>query len=484
MRKTRGGGSAGGWAPTGLTTGAALVVAGCAIGPTHRAVLPQLPPHFREAPESSTVASAPKTAFWETLGDSVLDRLVAESERSSPDLQAAAARIREASANRLSAALDFAPTVTVSGGYTRQRLSSATFPGFGSFPAQDIWDAGFDASWELDVFGRIRRNVQGQSALVGSAREDLRDVRVALTAGLVGTYFELRGIQGQLAVAQRNAENQRRTLEVTRQRLDAGRGTAFDTERAQAQLSTTLATIPVLEARLAAAQYRMGVLVGRPPAQVAGELVATAELPPLPETIDVPSPEALVRNRPDVLSAERLLAAQTAFVGSAQAEYLPTLSLGAVAGFTSGTLDSLGRSGTGRYAVGPVISWPALNLGRVKARVDAARARAAEAKAVYQRTLLNALGDAETALVSYRRARARLAQLAEAAAASERAAEFARLRFQGGIADFLQVLDAERTLLEAQDQLAAGRTAATTSLVDVYRALGGTWPEPVKEAVR
>jgi len=124
--------------------------------------------------------------------------------------------------------------VTVSGGYTRQRLSSATFPGFGSFPAQDLWDAGLDASWELDVFGRIRRNVQGQSALVGSAREDLRDVRVALTAGLVSTYFEVRGTQGQLAVAQRNAENQRRTLEVTRQRLDAGRGTAFDTERAQA----------------------------------------------------------------------------------------------------------------------------------------------------------------------------------------------------------------------------------------------------------
>jgi multidrug efflux system outer membrane protein len=207
-------------------------------------------------------------------------------------------------------------------------------------------------------------------------------------------------------------------------------------------------------------------------------------LPPLPATIDVPSPEALVRNRPDVRSAERILAAQTAFVGSAQAEYLPRLSIGAGAGFTSTTLDSLGRSGTGRYAVGPVISWPALNLGRVKARADAARARAAEAQAVYRRTLLNALGEAETALVSYRQARARLAQLAEAAAASERAAEFARLRFQGGIADFLAVLDAERTLLEAQVQLAAGRTAATTSLVDVYRALGGTWPEPVTEAAR
>ena len=476
-----------GWSQPGLSAGTILVpalLAGCAIGPTHRAVVPELGPRFRETPDSGVVAPAPRTAFWETLGDSVLDRLVAESGRTSPDLLAAEARIRQASANRLSSALDFAPTVTMSGGYTREKISGATFPGFGSFPAQDIWDAGFDASWELDVFGRIRRNVQGQSALVGSARQDLRDVRVVLTSDLVRTYFDLRGTQGQLAVAQRNAENQRRTLEVTRQRLDAGRGTAFDTERAQAQLSTTLATIPLLEARIAAAQYRIGALVGRAPAQVAAELVTARDLPSLPASLDVPSPEALVRNRPDVLSAERFLAAQTAFVGSAEAEYFPKLSLAGGAGFTSTTLDSLGRNGTSRYAVGPVISWPALNLGRVKARADAARARASEAKALYQRTLLNALGDAETSLVSYRQARARLAQLDEAAAASERAAEFARLRFQGGIADFLQVLDAERTLLEAQDQLAAGRTAATTSLVDVYRALGGTWPELAKEPSR
>jgi NodT family efflux transporter outer membrane factor (OMF) lipoprotein len=444
--------------------------------------VPELGPRFREATDSTTApAAVPRTAFWETLGDSTLLRLVAEAGRASPDVLAAEARIRGARAARLSATLDFAPTVTVGAGYTRRRLAAATFPGFGAgFPDQDLWDAGVDASWELDLFGRIRRNVQGQSALEGSAREDLRDVQVGLTAELVRTYFELRGSQGQLAVAQRNAVNQRRTLEVTRQRLDAGRGTAFDTERAQAQLSSTLAAIPALEARIAAAQYRIGVLVGRPPASVAPELATAVELPALPPTIDVPSPEALVRSRPDVRSAERVLAAQTAFVGAARAEYLPKLTLAGGAGFTATSLDSVGRSGTSRYSVGPVLSWPALNLGRVKAQADAARARAAEAQAIYQRTVLQALGDAETSLVNYRQARARLELLASAASASERAAELARLRFEGGVADFLQVLDAERTLLEAQDRLASGRTEATTALVDVYRALGGTWPEAGK----
>ena len=172
------------------------------------------------------------------------------------------------------------PTVTAIGGYTRQRIAGATFPiGNGSFPDQDIWDAGFDASWELDVFGRIRRGVQARGALVGAAEEDLRNIRVSLAAELARVYFELRGAQEQLAVAQRNGENQRRTLELTQQRLDAGRGTAFDTERARAQLSITLASVPGFEAQVAAAQYRLGVLVGRPPAEVARELEQAAADP-------------------------------------------------------------------------------------------------------------------------------------------------------------------------------------------------------------
>ena len=429
------------------------------------------------AQEPADTAATGRT-FWESLGDSTLVRLVNEALRANHDVRGAAARVRVARAERLEARLDLFPTVTVGAGYTRQKFASATFPiGGGSFPAQDIWDGGFDATWEVDIFGRVRRNVQGRGALAEAAREDLRDVQVALTAELASAYFDLRGAQGQLAVAERNAENQRRTLEVTQQRLDAGRGTAFDTERARAQLSSTLAAIPALEAQIAAAQYRIGVLVGRPPLTVTPELDAAVALPALPDSVSVASPDSLARLRPDVRSAERRLAAQSAFTRSTKAEYLPRVTLNGNAGYTSADFGDFGGNGTSRYAVGPVISWPALNLGRVKARADAARARQAEAEAQYEQSVLRALQETETALVSYRKARGRLDRLDEAAGASERAAELARLRFEGGVADFLQVLDAQRTVLEAQDRLAQGRTAATTALVEVYRAVGGQWQE-------
>ncbi len=416
--------------------------------------------------------------FWESLGDTTLSRLVTEALSANYDVRSAAARVRVARAERLEARLDLFPTVTASGGYTRQKLASATFgpiTGGGSFPAQDIWDGGLDAFWEIDVFGRVRGNVQGRNRLADAAQESLRDVQVALTAELATAYFDLRGAQDQLAVAQRNAENQRRTLEVTQQRLDAGRGTAFDTERARAQLSSTLAAIPALESQIAAAQYRIGLLVARPPLAVTPELETAVALPALPESVSVASPDSLARRRPDVRSAERLLAAQSAFTRSARAEYLPRLTFGGSAGFTSADVGDFAASGTSRYAFGPVISWPALNLGRIKARADAARAREAEAEAQYEQSVLRALQETETALVTYRKAHARLDRLDEAAAASERAAELARLRFEGGVADFLQVLDAQRTVLEAQDQAAQGRTAATTALVEVYRAIGGEW---------
>jgi outer membrane protein, multidrug efflux system len=458
-----------------LALGALL--AGCAVGPTYHRPPVNVAPALGRAVDSVVVREAPRTAFWDQTGDTTLTRLIREGLAAGYDVQVAQARVRGARAARLLSVLDLAPTITVSGGYTRQRLSAATFPGFGSsLPDQNLWDAGFDAFWEIDVFGGLRRSLQGQTALVASAQEDLRDVRVSLAAELARSYFELRGAQGQLAVAQRNAENQRRTFQVVEDRLEAGRGTAFDAERARAQLGLTLAAIPSIESQIAAAQYRIGVLVARSPEQVATELTAARELPALPATIPVTSPDSLIRQRPDVVSAERRLAAQTAFVGAAQADYLPRLSLQGGAGITSGDLDTFGGTGTTRYAVGPVISWPALNLGRVKARVDASRALEAEAKAQYQQTVLRAMQEAEASLVGYAKARTRLARLQDAASASERAADYARVRFEGGVADFLEVLDAERTMLDAQNQLASGRTDATTAYVAVYKALGGTWP--------
>ena len=459
-----------------------LALAGCATAPGYRAPEVQVPATFREIRDTIIETPASGTAVVDTVAgpdvrDTTLTRLLHEAVRANLDVRAAEARVRGARAVRSEATFALAPTVTFGAGYTRQRLSSATFPvGFGSFPDQDIWDGGFDASWELDLFGRVRRSVQAQGAFVAVSQEDLRDVQVSLTAELARSYFELRGAQEQLSVAQRNAENQRRTLLVTRQRLDAGRGTAFDTERALAQLSITLASVPALESRVRQAQYQIGVLVGRPPASVAAELDNMVPLPAFPAVVTVASPDSVVRRRPDVAAAERQVAVERALVGVAKADYLPRLSLGGSAGYSASSFDALGDGGTFRYAVGPVISWPALNLGRVKARVDVSRARESEAQAQYTQTVLLALQEVESSLVRYRTSRARVERIQDAASASERAAELARLRFSGGVADFLQVLDAERTQLEAQNLLAQSRTEAATAYAAVYKALGGTWP--------
>ena len=472
-----------------------LALAGCASAPSYRAPAVALPASFRAVDDvrraypAAATAPAPTpvgryvaaadstdvtTDYWERLGDTTLSRLIAEVRRANLDVQAARARVSAARSDRVRSMLDLTPSATVSGGYVRQRLSSASFPGVtGVFPDQNVWSAGVDASWDLDVFGQTRHAVQARGALVDVAEASLRDAQVSFTAELARSYFELRGAQEQLEVARRNAENERRTLDLTQQRLEAGRGSAFDTERAQAQLNSTLATIPAREAQVAAAQYRIATLVGRAPAEVAHELERSIALPDLPDVTAIEQPDVVVRSRPDVAAAERLAAAQGALVGAAKAAYLPRLSIGGSAGYAAPEFGTVGDRGTLRYVVGPVITWPALNLGRVKAEVDAAAAREDAARAEYSRVVLAAMQDVETSITNYRAARERVHRLEEASAASERAAELARLRFSEGMTDFLQVLDAERTELEAQDLLAEGRTEAAAAYAALYRAVGG-----------
>src|SRR5206468_10636595 len=425
--------------------------------------------------------SAPPIAFWQTFGDTTLERLVGEVVKSNHDVIAAEARLRGARAARTQTALDFAPTVYATASYTRQRFASASFPGSvggagpAAFPDQTVWDAGLQLSWELDLFGRIRKSTQGRNALVGAAQEDVRDLQVLLASELAVNYFELRGEQDRLRVARRSAENQQHTLDVTLQRLEAGRGNEFDSERARTQLNSTLAAIPALEASVSAVEHRIAVLVGHEVTGLDQQGDDPPTLPALPDSIVVPNPDVAGRRRPDVRSAERQLAAGNAFVGAAKAEYLPRITVGGAAGYVGVSLDALSNSNTPRYAIGPVISLP-LNVGRVKAGVDQARAQQAEADANYRKTALQAREELATSVVAYTKARQSLDYLEAAAKASERAAALARLRFDEGASDLLQVLDAERTMLAVQDRLAAGRTAATNGLVTLYRALGGSLP--------
>jgi NodT family efflux transporter outer membrane factor (OMF) lipoprotein len=403
--------------------------------------------------------------------------LIREAQRANTDVRIAESRLTSARAARRLAAYDLVPTITGTGSTSRQQFSIAQTPGVSSqLPTSQLWDVGFDASWEVDMFGRVGRTVKAQGALAESSQYGLEDVQVSVAAEVARTYFDLRGAQRQLAVSARNAVNQRKVVKLTEDRLAAGRGTAFDTERAKSVLYLTLATTPLLESQIALDRNRLAVLLGRTPNALPVAVLDTGPLLRLPDTLFVGSPDQLVHRRPDVLRAERQLAARSLFVGAARAEYLPRVTLSARGGYAATAADSLFKRGTSRLLVGPVVSFPLFDVGRVRQRVEVAQAGQEEAQATYNATVLQALEESEGSLVTYDRAHARLAILESAVRSSARAADLAQQRFEAGLTDFLQVLDAERTLLDAESQLTQGYTSAATSLVAVYKAVGGTWP--------
>ena len=425
---------------------------------------------------AAQAVAAPSHGFWQEIGDSVLSRLIVEAQRANNDVRVAEARLDATRASRRLSAFDLAPTVTANGSALRTRQSFAQVPGLTTpLPQQDLYDVGFDAAWEIDLFGRTRRTVNANSALVESAEHSVDDVQLSLAAEVARTYFELRGAQRQLAVAMRNADVQRKTVQLTQDRLAGGRGTAFDVERARSVLQLTLAAVPTLQSQIATSRNRIGVLLGRSAEANLAELVTDGPLPHLPDTVAIGSPREVVRNRPDVLAAERQLAAQSLSLSASRAEYLPRFSLAASAGYTANRIESLTRTGNSRLLIGPVVSFPLLDLGRVKQRVDFAQSRENEAQAQYTAAVLRAVEETESAIVTYTRAHERVGILTEAVTSSSHAAELAQERFEAGLTDFLQVLDAQRTLLDAENQLATAHTTAATALVAVYKAAGGGW---------
>jgi len=467
-----------------VLTVVAAVLAGCAVGPNYKRPATPLAPRFAaDADGPYSVAEVP-AQFWMTFGDATLTALEQQALDANHDLRIALGRLIQARALRRQAQFDLAPTVTASGGYTKERLSQAQSL-TGAPLSADFYEAGFDAFWELDLFGRVRREVEAQSAQVQAAEADLRAAQVAVSAEVARSYFELRGAQSQLDVARRNGENQRATLELTQAQLSAGRSTELDTSRAQSQLSATLATIGPLEASVARDIHRLSVLTGREPNALTALLAPARELPALPQLTAVGDPAGLLRRRPDIASAERQLAANTALVGVAIGELFPKVTFNGSFNYSAAQLSSFGDSPSRGFVIGPAISWPAFDLGRVRAQVAGSRARADVALASYEQTVLRALEETEDALVTHARTRDSLEQANTSAEAARIAAHIARARYEGGMVDFLAVLDAERTQLAAEDRLAQSRTDAATSLIAVYQALGGAWQgAPVPRYVR
>ena len=338
-----------------------------------------------------------------------------------------------------------------------------------------LYDAGFDATWEVDIFGRVRRAIQASDAGVAALEASRRNVLVSLMAEVARNYFELRGAQHELEVARQNAENQSETLAVVTANFRAGRTTQLDVARARTQLDSTLAGIPPLEAFIKRVIYRLGTLTGQPPTSLEPALAAPAPMPALPVLVTIGKPEDLLRRRPDIRAAERALASASALIGFETADLFPRVTFNGNLALESSTLSGLGKAGSDTYSFGPRISWAALDLGRVHARIKAAGARGEAQLAAYEKTVLTALEETEGALVEFGRAQARRDYLRASAQAAEEAVALANQRYKSGIADFLTVLDAQRTQLAIEDQLAQSETGTATALVAVYKALGGGW---------
>lgn len=358
----------------------------------------------------------------------------------------------------------------------QNRSLSATPTGSSSFDrTQDLYQTGFDATWELDIFGGNRRAVEAANADIAAAEESRRDVLVSLLAELARNYLTLREAQARLDIARENISVQAETVNITQARFEAGLTSELDVSRAKAQLAGTQAQVPALEAAIAATIHRLGVLTGKDPAALHDELVEGKPLPPTPPQVPAGMPSDLLRRRADVRRAERQLAAATARIGEATADLFPKFSLTGNFGFQSDTPGDLTIGANQVWGFGPAIKFPLFDAGRIRANINVQNARQEQALALYEKAVKESLEDAETSLVEYAKEQERFRAIEHAVASNKRAVELANERYARGLTDFVNVLDAQRSLYATQDQLVQSQTTVVLNLVALYKALGGGW---------
>ncbi|TAM27086.1 MAG: efflux transporter outer membrane subunit [Nevskiaceae bacterium] len=461
----------------------ALVLAACVVGPDYQA--PETAPaSFVRAGSDTVVGGSLDARWWTQLGDPALSGLVEQALFANRDLALALSRVEEARALFRDQRNDAYPQLTASGSAQKGEAAQLGANSTGPRGQTESLRLGLDAAWELDLFGRVRRGSEAARADAEAARASLHEAQVLVASEVARNYFEWRGSAQQLDVAARNRDSQKETLRLTQVRYDAGRGTELDVASARARLAATEAGMPLLETQRRSAEHRLAVLLGQRPG--VWQPPATATISALSRPLPVGEAGELLRRRPDIARAAAELQAATARVGVATADYFPRLSLSGFAGFSAGSFGDLGAASRA-WSAGPTLSWAAFDLGSVAARVDAADARSHGAVARYQQTVLTALEETENAFVAVSQSRQRLLHTLDQAAAARRAAELARIQYKAGVIDFLVLLDAERSLLAAEDAVAASETAVNTAAVALYKALGGGWgtevgPSPVASA--
>jgi NodT family efflux transporter outer membrane factor (OMF) lipoprotein len=465
----------------------AFLAGGCAnipsVGPDYHAPETKTPARWSEPlAGGETNSTAATAAWWKNFHDSELDSLIERAACSNLDLRIAQARVREARAHYRMTSADFWPTIDASGSYARQRESKnqpLVGPGDHLPPGvpfeNSFYQSGFDASWEIDVFGGTRRAVESAKAQVAATQFGEREVLVTLLGEVARNYVEARGYQRRLEIARDNIRAQEQSLAIVQNRFTNGLTSDLDAQQASTVLATTRAVVPALETALAASIHRLGVLLGQTPASLETELSVVAPIPAVPPTVPVGLPSELLLRRPDVALAERQLAAATANIGIAKADLFPKFYLTGVAGYQGVSADDWFTSGSRFWSAGPSVQWRIFDAGRIRANIQVQTARQEQALANYENTALSAFEDVENALTAYAKEQIRRQQLEAAVKSSEESLHLANQLYANGLANFINVLDAERSLYQAQDALVQSDRTISANLIALYKSLGGGW---------
>ena len=458
------------------------LLAGCAVGPNYEPPKAGAPAQWTTPlANGETNGPADLAGWWKNFSDTNLDALITTAIQSNLTLRIAEARVREARAEKGVVAGGLWPSLGAGGGYTRNLYGAHTFPPLATFGLPlnyNLYNADFDATWELDIFGGTRRAVEAANAQIGAAEYGERDVLVSLLAEVARNYIGARAYQRRLGIARDNIRVEQDILDLTSNRYESGLSSDLDVQQARALLNQTEAQVPSLETGFDASVYHLGVLLGQPPGALLAEMSATNPIPLTPPLVPVGLPSDLLRRRPDVQQAERQLAAATAQIGVAKADLFPRFSLTGLAGVQSVSAGNWFNYASKYWDAGPSVQWELFEAGSIVANVRVQNARQQQALDTYQQAVLTALEDAENALTAYAREQVRRESLTQSVEADRQALDLATQLYQSGLVDFLRVLDSEAALYSAQDALVQSDQTVSLDLVQLYKALGGGWEQP------
>lgn len=412
--------------------------------------------------------------WWSEFNDPILDTLIAKARKNNLDINSAVANYRASRAFLKENRLDRLPTVTANGNYTRTRLGENVFVQ-GSNPTYSTYNASFDAFWEVGLFGRVTHRIKGAYANSNLALADMHGMYVSIFAEVANNYMEFRGTQYLLDIAKRNLQGQKETYDLTVKLSEAGTSNSLDVSRALAQLESTRASIPPLEARIEALKNSLGVLIGEVPGNLDDELDDKQPLPSLPTTVALGEIRELLRRRPDIRRAEAALQVRIAAYNISVAELYPKIEFGGSVGFSAVDFANFGEKPSFTWSLVPSISWAAFNLGRVKQQINRNDALTIAAINQYEKAVLQGLEEIKTSLGNYTKELQRREILRISSEASAKAADFARQRFNSGLDSFIDYLNADNALLQAENALALSEISSATSLIAIYKALGGGW---------